>query len=391
MSRPLLSIIIATKNRITYCINAVDRILKMSDLDFELVVQDNSDSLELKNYVLAHISDKRFIYNYTPPPFSSIDNFNEAFKLANGEYLCLIGDDDGVNPVILDAVRWAKRNYVDSLCPNIYASYIWPNAVSEHPTGYLSLEKFTGKIYKVNPRRQLSKLTKNGFINYLDYSLPKIYHGIIKRSCFEEIKNITGHYFGGLSPDIYSAVALSNIVNRHYMIDYPLTISGVCGASTTVANLQGRHAGQLESAPHFRNRLGYIWDENIPKYYSVHTIWAESALKAIKELNIKKERKYFNLYKLVAISLVYNRNISKIIFTKTSDMLNPASKKIYFYFIVIIYIILEIFKKIVNKVFHLFTKPFLFEISNVKNIEDATNTLVKRLSEEHIQASFSVS
>lgn len=388
MNKPTLSIIIATKNRVPYCINAIKSILKIPDLDFELVVQDNSDNLELRDYVLANISDKRLVYNYTPPPFSSIDNFNAAFNLASGEYLCMIGDDDGINPEILDAVRWAKKNNIDSLCPKIYASYIWPNSVKEYSTGYLSLEKFTGNIFNVNPKKQLLKLVKNGFINYLDFSLPKVYHGIIKTSCFLEIKSITGYYFGGLSPDIYSAVALSNIVKNHYMIDYPLTISGACGTSTTVANLQGAHAGQLESAPHFRSREGYVWDENIPKYYSVHTIWAESALKAIKELNIKIEMEKFNLHKLVAISLLYNRNITKLIYTKTNDMLNSTSNKIFFYFIVIIYIILEIIKKIVNKPFHLFAKPFLFEITNVKNIEDATDILVNRLK-DHSQESMS--
>ena len=48
--KPLLSILIATKNRIPYCINVIERILKYPDQDFELIIQDNSDSLLLFDY-----------------------------------------------------------------------------------------------------------------------------------------------------------------------------------------------------------------------------------------------------------------------------------------------------------------------------------------------------
>ena len=72
MNNPLLSILIATKNRIPYCIQVIETILKFPDQDFEIVIQDNSDSLQLFDYAKG-ITDTRFVYNYSPPPFSSID------------------------------------------------------------------------------------------------------------------------------------------------------------------------------------------------------------------------------------------------------------------------------------------------------------------------------
>ena len=53
--RPLLSIIIATKNRVQYCINSIEAILNFPENDFELVVQDNTDNYELKDYINSHI------------------------------------------------------------------------------------------------------------------------------------------------------------------------------------------------------------------------------------------------------------------------------------------------------------------------------------------------
>ena len=48
---PLLSIIIATKNRVPYCIKSIETILSITNHDFELIVQDNTDNLELNDYL----------------------------------------------------------------------------------------------------------------------------------------------------------------------------------------------------------------------------------------------------------------------------------------------------------------------------------------------------
>ena len=378
---PTLSIVIATKNRVPYCINAIETILKFPDVDFELVIQDNTDILELNDYILSKVSDKRLIYNYTPPPFSSIDNFNAVMNLAKGKYVCLIGDDDGINPEIFDVVRWAEKNEIDSICPAVYASYLWPESLSQYPSGFLSINTFTSRIFRISPNKKLIPLLKHGIINYMDFQLPKVYHGIVKRDCFEQIFNKTGHYFGGLSPDIYSAVALSSIVKNHYIMDYPLTIAGACNSSTTVANLKGNHAGKLETAPHFRDREDYVWDSSIPRYYSLQTIWAESAIKAIKELNIDVDLRKFNLPKMVAISFLCNKNILQLIFNETNKHLKGKNNIIFFYLKVSIYLIQELITKIIRKIFYISSEPYFMQISNIEDIENATKIMVDKLKE----------
>jgi len=380
--KPLLSIIIATKNRMPFCISAIKSILNFNESDFELIIQDNSDTKELSNYVNNNISDKRLINNYTSPPFSSIDNFNAAMSLAKGEYICMIGDDDGINPEIFDVVRWAKKNNIDSICPTVYASYLWPNTLTQYPKGHLSINKFSSQVYRINPKNNLLPLLRRGIINYMNFQLPKLYHGIVKRTCMEEIFSKAGHFFGGLSPDIYSAVALASIVKNHYMIDYPLTISGACNSSTTVDNLKGAHAGKLETAPHFRDREDYNWDLNIPRYYSVQTIWAESALKALKELKIDVDLKQLNLPELVSMSLLYNKNIRKLIYTETNKHLKKKRTIIAFYFKVSYYLTKELLIKTLRKISSKSSEPYFLQISNVKDIENATKIIVDKLKDK---------
>lgn len=301
---PLVSIIIATKNRVQYCIKSVESILAYTEIDFEVILQDNTDSTELKQYADQYFKDPRLVYRYTPPPFSSIDNFNAGLELAKGEYVCLIGDDDGICSNFFNVVRWAKANDIDSVCPKVFIDYYWPGAFDPEGPGYLTVPWFSGKVWEENPAQRLQPLVDDGIVNYMAYHLPKFYHGIVRRQFFEEHKLRTGYYLGGLSPDIYSAVTLSSVVKKHIVLDFPITISGACKVSTTVAGFNGGHSGQLKDAPHFRHRGNYVWDTRIPAYYSVQTIWAESALKAIEDNKIAVNLKRLNLYKIFAKSVL---------------------------------------------------------------------------------------
>lgn len=305
----LLSILIATKNRVPYCINAIETILSFDERDFELIIQDNTDTLELKDYIDSVFCDERLIYHYTPPPFSSIENFNKVLEMANGKYVCLIGDDDGVCPQIIELTEWANAHDIDSVCPKSYFQYIWPGSLNSTKDATLTLPDFTGICKRINPRTQLDSFLRRGALDYLLFDFPKIYHGIIKKECLEEIKTKTGHYFGGLSPDIYAAVSLACTVNTHVIIDYPVTIAGACKQSTTIASINGEHSGKLENAPHFRDRKNYSWDILIPKVYSVDAIWAETALKAISELGELNLRKKFNFELFLIKNIMRNYGI----------------------------------------------------------------------------------
>ncbi len=102
---PLLSVVIPTRNRQKYAISSIVSILRIPDPYLEIVVQDNSDSRDLQELLRRNVQDSRLRYNYTPDPLSFIGNFNEAVRLATGDYLCFIGDDDGVNPEIMEPTR----------------------------------------------------------------------------------------------------------------------------------------------------------------------------------------------------------------------------------------------------------------------------------------------
>ncbi|WP_426279053.1 glycosyltransferase family 2 protein [Chryseobacterium sp. S-02] len=330
--KPLLSIAIATKNRQAYCVSAVESILSLNNYSIQVIVQDNSDDKNLELLLEKYLDDSRLIYNYTAPPFSSIDNFNAAIELATGEYVCLIGDDDGINPEIIDATLWAKENDVDALTGSLSANYTWENTgapgtfFTKNVGSNLSVLQFSARVYQVNLEDSLKKLMANGCTNYSEFDFPKLYHGIIRKSILEKIKEDTGDYMKGLSPDIYSAIALSCYVNKLIVIDYPLTIPGVCGQSTTVSEGQvKKHSKKIEDAPHFRDRGDYIWSKEVPRIYCVQTIWADSGFAALREMERTDLIQLFDQYMLFANIIYADKSLKNMVYKHIAD-LNPTKK-----------------------------------------------------------------
>ena len=304
---PLLSIVIATRNRYEYCKIAITIILKLINDECELVLQDNSDNNELSVFVKA-LGDKRISYSYIPDPLSFVDNFSRAVGNCNGEYICLLGDDDTITADIIKLVHWMKANKIESVTPKSNVDYIWPNAsIPEYNHGYLETPEFTGNYYQVQVEQQLKSLLSAGIINYQRFGLPRIYHGIVSKEALLKVEQITGHFFGGLTPDIYATISLSCVIKVHYLVDYPFTIAGACPASASVISKTGGHSGELSSAPHFNHRGSYSWDNAIPRYYSVETIWAETAMNALKEMQRMDLVKYFSKYLFMYEAIIINR------------------------------------------------------------------------------------
>lgn len=385
--KPLISILIATRNRQKYAFYAAQSILSLKDSRFELIIQDNSDTDELKEQFESLLMDKRFNYRYTPPPLSSIGNFNAAIELAKGEYVCLIGDDDGVSKDIIEATHWAKQNNIDALVGSICANYRWAGTgqsdtlFTKMTDGTLVITEFSGKIEKINLEKALLKLIRNGGTYYLDYKFPKLYHGIVKSSLLKEMKIITGYYIGGLSPDIYAAVAFSCLAKNAVHIDLPLTIPGVCAASSSVIEgVQKKHSKEYKYIPHLKHRGKYCWSDEVPPIYCVESIWADSALAALRDFNRNDLIAKTNIVKLCAYIFMANKNVSTLLFNymRNNSQINENIFKFYCWFI--LSCISEPFKRfLVNRVYSrslvIMGKRRIITLQHLDVIGDAMNAL----------------
>lgn len=320
--QPVLSIVIPTKNRQRFCLSAVKSILNINDERIQIVVQDNSDNKSLQKELPVNYPESRLKYRYHKGAISFVNNFNLSIEAADGEYICIIGDDDGINPEIIDAVIWAKANNIACITGGVSASYRWDNVGDRKkffiklPSSSLTLTKFTGRASVVDLEKSLLSLMKNGSTNYMEFKFPKLYHGIVSKKSLQNLQKISGSYLKGLSPDIYASIALACTVDKFVVVDYPLTIPGVCAESASIIEGERKeNSKDLNNAPHFYGRTEpYFWEENIPRIYCVQTIWADSAFAAIRQFGRQDLLSSFDDYMLCVNILDADPSVSQVIY-----------------------------------------------------------------------------
>jgi hypothetical protein len=295
---PLLSVLVATRNRQRYAFALIQDILSWADERVELVVSDNSDTADLSQWVSALPSTQRLKYAYHARPMSSIDNFNQVLDAATGRFVGLIGDDDGLHSQAVAAVAWADKASIDCIQGSVGHEYIWP---SETTPGTLSLPVFSGRMGARRGPLDLQPLLNQGGTQYLQLGYPRLYHGFVRRAVLERMRPSGGPILGGLSPDIYAAVALSQLAGVTVTLDYPLTIPGVCAASTTATEGKAKgYSTNIREAPHFRSREWYCFNSQLPPFYCVDAIWADSACAALQRLGLGERQAELNLFRLAA-------------------------------------------------------------------------------------------
>ncbi|MGL5350489.1 MAG: glycosyltransferase family 2 protein [Cetobacterium sp.] len=385
----LLSILIPTKNREEYLIETVNQILKINNQKIQIVIQDNSDISVYDNLKKCILNNNNIKYNYTPGILSFVKNFDIGIEICDGEYICLIGDDDGIMPQIISIVEWAKNNNQKVIKPSLNTVYFWPNSEVKsnlNDNGNVIINKISGNVKIYNSRNELKKLLRQGCQDYLGLGMAKLYHGIVKKEVLEEVKNKVGKYVGGLSPDIYIAVAISLVVDEVVEIDFPLTIPGICKKSGSSDSSTGKHTGKLEDAPHFRGHTSYNWSELVPKFYSVETIWADSCLAAINDFSEKEILKEFNLEFLTLDCLKKYSNYKEFILKnyKNQHKIIDYKKGLNYFIYSLKNFISRVVKVLKRQALKLvIRKQYKFE--KIENISFAVELIQQELNKENIQ------
>jgi hypothetical protein len=285
MSDPLLSVVIPSKNRADYAVACIQSLLRLSG-DLEVVVQDNSETPGL-GARLAELADSRIRYEHRPGPLSVIDNCSLGMARARGEYLTLLGDDDGVGGELMAVTRWAARAGIDAVTPSHVAWYVWPDVrfalYGDAFAGTLAVRPFSGRVSEQDPTRGIRRSMREGFQNLLNATdLPKLYYGLVHRRCLSALLAEAGTLFPGVSPDMSVAAALTKYVGRFVSIDYPVFLQGISAKSTAGAGARKEHVGRLEDQAHLPKGCAATWPAELPAVFSVQTVWAQSGLASLR-------------------------------------------------------------------------------------------------------------
>ncbi len=299
--------VVPSKNRYRTLFPLVDALMKWESRDFELVVQDNStNNSEAIEHFKPYANDERLKYFYVSEFLNANQNCDLAISRATGEYVCFIGDDDGVVPRIVDFCQLMYNNQIDSAhCTPAY--YNWPDLVIQFygkaMSGKMTILNPSGKIDILNTEKELDKLLAEGGL--VITRLPRVYHGVVRKSCLDALKAQTGTYFPGPVPDMAGAVAMTYFVKKHVNVDFPIVISGASGHSMAGRGAVKRHISRIEDEKTLPSDAAANWSKLLPRYWAPQTIWPEAAIKALEKLGKEEKISQLNLGKIYAACLMY--------------------------------------------------------------------------------------
>lgn len=232
--RPRISVLVPTRNRAQYLGACLATILAIDDSRLEIVVSDNS-SEDATPDVLAAISDPRLKIVRTAKMLAMNDNFEFGLAATTGDYVIVIGDDDGLLPgmwgTLVDTIMTHRPEIVnwDPI------QYTWPRDPQTGLGGQLQFfpRHVRGSIEKIDTRQRFGDFCAARRLKYRDGG--NIYHGCVSRAVIDRVHKAAGRYFYAFAPDVGAAIANLCATSQILFLGKPITIAGSSPHSTGAA------------------------------------------------------------------------------------------------------------------------------------------------------------
>ena len=228
------SVLIPTRNRLEYLKYAVLTVLEQNYSNWEIIISDNCSEEDVEGYVRS-LKDPRILYFRTSNSCSVTENWNNAIEKSSGDYIVMLGDDDGLlSGYFLACISLLKEFDFPDLVYNSALIYSYPNVISSAPQG--SLAKYVYSSFFVNKkdpfvlkRKEALKAVKKilGFTVEINFNAQ---HCLFKRDLRASLSKY-GSFYQSPYPDYYSTTALFLKAKRILVVPYPLVIIGVCPKS----------------------------------------------------------------------------------------------------------------------------------------------------------------
>lgn len=325
MGKPLLSVVVPTKDRYKYLKHLIKLIQSYNSDEWEIVVQDNTDdNTEIVEFLkVLNYPGCKYFHEKGQLPMTT--NADKAILHSEGEYVCFLGDDDGVCPNAIEYCKLMKEKGYEALRSNL-GHYYWPDALSayENRGGQLIQKEKSNKMEMLSTKEVLEDVIKRGFIDR--GNLPTVYHGIASRKILNRIYEKCNTFFPGQSPDISNGIAMSLVIDSFLMVDDIVTISGASKfhGGATIGNF--RRYPQISDMVWFRPGAEEIWDKRLPRIAVGSIIWAESSIETMKNMGREDLVEKIDFETIYKFFVVYHYPVRKLAYPLTK---RPLWLKIY--------------------------------------------------------------
>lgn len=243
---PTFTVLIPTRHRLPFLRQAVRSVLDQTYGDFELVISDNSDPVAVtpgagiarrdgaRDWVMG-LDDDRVRYVAPGEVLNAPDHWEFALGHARGTWITVLPDDDGLAPTTLQriaavagtsparAVAWRECTYSHTIVPE--------PTLGDDELNRLVVEPFTGRRHTVTAREELHALFGRREIG----PAPGLVSSAVHRDAVERMRRTAGQVFQGPDPFIRAAVTYLALEPEYVVVDLPLTVRGLTGASISLS------------------------------------------------------------------------------------------------------------------------------------------------------------
>ena len=208
----------------------METVLRQDFADWELIVSDNCSDQDVQGY-LKSLNDPRVIYCRTDKFVPVTDNWNNALSRSSGEYIIMLGDDDGLLAGSLSRLDQIIREF--DLPDFIYTNatqFAYPGVIPgeakafiQRGYGFFFLEPRSGP-WRLK-RQGAKKMVRDSF----SFRLPCNYnmqHGIVSRRMVDMFLR-TGPFFDSPYPDYFAMTALFMTASNIVVNPTPLLFIGI--------------------------------------------------------------------------------------------------------------------------------------------------------------------
>ncbi len=230
----LISIAIPTHNRLPLVLDAIKTITHQNYSNWEIVVFDNASNEPVGDAIRA-LDDARIRCERSDQFLPVTESWNNAINMAMGEYVTLIGDDDGLAPGFFQRINYLANHFGD---PEVIFSsllqFMHPGVVPGARPGYVAslqmADFFEDRDYPFILDPDVIKKSVNNSLamrRSFMFNMPAF---AVRRSLIDKMR-INGSVLLSPFPDYYFANIALSLADKVVAEPVPIAFQGVSKVS----------------------------------------------------------------------------------------------------------------------------------------------------------------
>jgi glycosyltransferase involved in cell wall biosynthesis len=224
------SVLLPTRNRLDLLASAIETVRRQDYDDWEIIVSDNFSEQDVAGHVRS-LGDPRIKYFRTDRFVPVTDNWNNAIGRSDGEYVIMLGDDDGLMRGYFSRLHGLIQRFgePDFVYHGAFL-YAYPGVMPGNPGGFLRTygrsEIFQGsrEPFWLDRGRALKFAGDSlSFRATFDYNMQ---FSLVSRRLIESMKRY-GQFYQSPYPDYYASNAMMLKAERVLVVPQPLVTIGI--------------------------------------------------------------------------------------------------------------------------------------------------------------------